>query len=167
MALVPLPNLPLVLISAAAIAAPALAQSDSAALRGAVTVEAIRAHQQALAGIATAEGGNRASGTRGYDTSVDYVAEKLRDAGYEVTVQPFHVLSFEETAPPQLARVEPDAETYSSDTDFQTMRNSGAGGKSSGSQPLVDLGSGDGGITRSMVGTTAPSTDPAPELRIV
>jgi len=139
MALVPLPNLPLVLISAAAIAAPALAQSDSAALRGAVTEEAIRAHQQALAGIATAEGGNRASGTRGYDTSVDYVAEKLRDAGYEVTVQPFHVLSFEETAPPQLARVEPDAETYSSGTDFQTMRNSGAGSVEGAVVPTIDL----------------------------
>ena len=126
-------------IVAAVIAGPALAQSDSAALRDAVTPEAIRAHQQALADIAAGEGGNRASGTQGYDASVDYVAEKLRDAGYEVTVQPFHVLSFEETAPPQLARVEPDAETYSPGTDFQTMRNSGAGSVEGVVVPTVDL----------------------------
>ena len=126
-------------IVAAAIAGPALAQTDSTALRDAVTPEAIRAHQQALADIAAGNGGNRASGTPGYDASVDYVAEKLRDAGYEVTVQPFHVLSFEETAPPQLARVEPDAETYSPGTDFQTMRNSGAGSVEGIVVPTIDL----------------------------
>ena len=126
-------------ILAAGIAGSALAQVDSTALRDAVTPEAIRAHQQALADIAAENGGNRVSGTPGYDASVDYVAEKLRDAGYEVTVQPFHVLSFEETAPPQLARVEPDAETYSPGSDFQTMRNSGAGSVEGIVVPTTDL----------------------------
>ena len=126
-------------ILAVAIAGPALAQVDSTALRDAVTPEAIRAHQQALADIAAGNGGNRVSGTPGYDASVDYVAEKLREAGYEVTVQPFHVLSFEETAPPQLARVEPDAETYSPGSDFQTMRNSGAGSVEGIVVPTTDL----------------------------
>jgi Zn-dependent M28 family amino/carboxypeptidase len=126
-------------ILAAMLAGPALAQSDSTALRAAVTPEAVRAHQQALADIAAGEGGNRASGTEGYDASVDYVAEKLRDAGYEVTVQPFHVLSFEETAPPQLARIEPDGKTYVVGTDFQTMRNSGAGSVEGTVVPTLDL----------------------------
>jgi len=39
----------------------------------------------------------------------------------------------------------------------------GAGAKSPGSQPEVELGSGVGGITRSLVGTTTPVTSPVPE----
>ena len=48
-----------------------------------------------------------------------------------------------------------------------TAGSAGAGGKSSGSQPLVELGSGVGGSTTSVVGTTTPSTDPEPENRAV
>ena len=87
-------------------------QTDSSALREAVTLEAIRAHQAALADIATANGGTRDATTPGYDASVDYVAEKLEEAGYQVTVQPFHFLTFEETAPPEMARVAPEPRDY-------------------------------------------------------
>ena len=41
-------------------------------------------HLQAFQEIAAANGGTRASGTPGYDRSADYVAEKLRAAGYVV-----------------------------------------------------------------------------------
>ena len=49
----------------AALAGPAVAQTDSSALREAVTLEAIRAHQSALADIAAANGGTRDAGTPG------------------------------------------------------------------------------------------------------
>jgi hypothetical protein len=56
--------------------------SDSANLREAVTLKNVRKHQQALQAIADANGGTRAAGTPGYDRSVDYVVNRLRDAGY-------------------------------------------------------------------------------------
>ena len=64
------------------IATPLVAQTNSAALRDAVTVAAIRAHQKVLQEIADANGGTRVSGSPGYDASARYVEQKLRDAGY-------------------------------------------------------------------------------------
>jgi Zn-dependent M28 family amino/carboxypeptidase len=104
-----------------------VAQTDSSALREAVTLAAIRAHQSALADIAAANSGTRGAGTPGYMASVTYVEEKLRAAGYQVTVQPFHFLIFEETSPPEMARVAPDPRSYVHGTDFLTVRYSGAG----------------------------------------
>src|SRR5262245_46485408 len=60
-----------------------------------VTLDGVRAHQQALQAIADANDadpfhpGSRAAGTAGYEASVDYVAGQLRDAGYDVTLQDF------------------------------------------------------------------------------
>ena len=48
-----------------------------AKLRKAVTVAGMMRHEQALQDIATANGGTRASGTPGYEASVDYVVGKL------------------------------------------------------------------------------------------
>ncbi|KGN30462.1 aminopeptidase Y [Knoellia flava TL1] len=61
-----------------------------------VTVEGVRAHQEALQKIADNSTdpvypGTRAAGTDGYDDSVDYVAGLLRDAGYQVTLDPVDV----------------------------------------------------------------------------
>ena len=61
-----------------------------------VTVEGVRAHQAELQKIADNSTdpvypGTRAAGTVGYDLSVDYVAGLLRDAGYEVTLDPVDV----------------------------------------------------------------------------
>ena len=47
----------------------------------------------AFQAIADANGGNRFSGMPGYDASVDYVAEKLEAAGYDVDVQAFDYLA--------------------------------------------------------------------------
>ena len=58
-------------------------------LRTAVTVNGILQHERALQRIANENDGTRASGTPGYDASADYVAQKLRQAGYKVTVQEF------------------------------------------------------------------------------
>ena len=59
-----------------------------------VTLEGVRAHQQAFQDIADANDdefypGTRAAGTKGYAESVEYVAGLLEDAGYNVTLDPF------------------------------------------------------------------------------
>src|SRR5882724_1771262 len=46
-------------------------------------------HLQALQDIAAASGGNRAAGTVGYDQSAQYVAERLKEAGYAVRFEEF------------------------------------------------------------------------------
>ena len=72
-----------------------------------VTVDGVRAHQAALQAIADANNGIRTSGTPGYDQSVDYVANKLRGAGYQVTVQPFEFQTFIILSPTILEQVAP------------------------------------------------------------
>lgn len=59
-------------------------------------------HVRALQAIADANGGNRAAGTPGYDRSADYVAGRLRDAGYDVRFEKFTFRFFEERSPPTL-----------------------------------------------------------------
>jgi Zn-dependent M28 family amino/carboxypeptidase len=127
------------LLAAPFLAAPAAAQTDSAALREAVTIAAIREHQAALADIAAANGGTRAAGTPGYQASIDYVEGKLEEAGYQVTVQPFHFLTFEETAPPEMARVSPEPREYVHATDFLTARYSGSGAVEGVVVPTTDV----------------------------
>jgi aminopeptidase S len=63
----------------------------SAQLRQAVTVDGLMAHERRLQEIANANGGTRYVGTPGYAASVDYVANQLRAAGYNVTIQSFQV----------------------------------------------------------------------------
>lgn len=60
-------------------------QPDLAAqLVAEVTGAGALAHLEHLQRIADSNGGNRALGTPGYDASVDYVADTLREAGYDV-----------------------------------------------------------------------------------
>lgn len=61
-----------------------------------VTLTGVRAHQAAFQKIADKSNdpvypGTRAAGTVGYDRSVDYVAGKLRKAGYRVTLDPVEI----------------------------------------------------------------------------
>jgi Zn-dependent M28 family amino/carboxypeptidase len=64
-------------------------------LRQGVTDDALMAHVTKLQEIADDHGGNRALGTPGYDASVDYVANTLRDKGFDVQTPEFEVrLSF-------------------------------------------------------------------------
>jgi Zn-dependent M28 family amino/carboxypeptidase len=60
-------------------------------------------HLEAFQDIASANGGTRASGTPGYDRSADYVAEKLKVAGYVVRFVEFEFPYFEDRTPPVLA----------------------------------------------------------------
>ncbi|MFZ2527196.1 MAG: amidohydrolase, partial [Rhodococcus sp. (in: high G+C Gram-positive bacteria)] len=68
---------------------------EAPALADAVQLDAVVGHLQELERIATDNDGNRALGTPGYDASVDYVAGKLRDAGFDVQTPEFEVTSFE------------------------------------------------------------------------
>lgn len=54
-----------------------------------LTAEGVLEHLQAFQQIADANDGNRASGTAGYDASVEYVVQRLQAAGYEPIVQEF------------------------------------------------------------------------------
>jgi hypothetical protein len=46
-------------------------------------------HLRALQDIASVSGGNRAAGSPGYDRSAEYVAERLKEAGYVVQLEEF------------------------------------------------------------------------------
>ncbi len=79
-----------------------------------VTLEGVREHQAAFQAIADANDdpfypGTRAAGTEGYADSVDYVAGLLKDAGYEVTVDP---VEFEFNFPAVLRQTAPVVATY-------------------------------------------------------
>jgi Zn-dependent M28 family amino/carboxypeptidase len=67
------------------------AKEFGAALKDKVTVDAMMGHLDELQKIADAHGGNRALGTPGYDASVDYVANTLRDTGFDVQTPDFEV----------------------------------------------------------------------------
>ncbi|MGW4794376.1 M28 family metallopeptidase [Nonomuraea sp. NPDC004297] len=88
----------------------------------------VKKHLEALQAIADANGGTRATGTPGYDASVDYVAGKLRKAGYQVTRQPIkYVKSWRESSPPVLDRTAPAARSYVPGDDFFTFQPSPSG----------------------------------------
>lgn len=107
--------------------APALAAADTTALRDAVTVAGVRAHQQALQAIADTHGGNRAAASPGHDASAAYVAGLLGAAGYDVTLQSFDFNFFEELSPSALEQLAPVAKIYVTSDDFLIMAHSGSG----------------------------------------
>ncbi len=55
------------------------------------------------------------------------MAEKLRAAGYNVTVQPFTFPFFQELSPTTFSQTAPNATTYEDGTDFAIMEYSGSG----------------------------------------
>jgi Zn-dependent M28 family amino/carboxypeptidase len=107
--------------------ASAAVPTDTSALRDAVTSDAIMDHLAELQKIADNNGDTRASGTAGYGASVDYVADLLEGAGYEVSRQPFLFNSFRELSDPVFQQVSPNAVTYVPNEDFFTAEYSGSG----------------------------------------
>lgn len=94
----------------------------AADLQAKVTVDATMAHLRKLQEIADAHDGTRVTGSPGYDASVDYVAQTLRDKGFDVETPEFtmgmfsvgkeqltvngepveaHVIDFSGASPPQ------------------------------------------------------------------
>jgi Zn-dependent M28 family amino/carboxypeptidase len=117
--------------------------TDTSKLRQAVTVNGILAHERAFQKIADQNVFNgvptRASGTPGYDASVNYVVGKLRGAGYNVTVQPFTFPFFQETGPQEFERLAPTFRDYVRGTDFDIMEYSGAGDVTGNVVPTNDI----------------------------
>ena len=127
-----------VALPAAAPAKPAK-KDPSVALQQAVTVQGMLRHERALANIAERNGGTRASGTPGFAKSRDYVVARLKDAGYDVTVQPFDFPFFQQNGPATLERTGDGAKTYTEGpgNDFNIMQYSGSGDVSANVE-LVD-----------------------------
>jgi hypothetical protein len=91
------------------------------------TAEGAFRHLQALQEIATASGGNRAAGTVGYDRSAQYVADRLKEAGYTVRFEEFEFPFFEEKSPPVLLLSKPDgSQEPASGNAVRTLASSGS-----------------------------------------
>ncbi|HEX6151356.1 M28 family peptidase [Nocardioides sp.] len=108
---------------------PALADPNNNSVRKltkAVTLKGVLRHSNAFQAIADAHGDNRASGLPGYDASADYVADKLRKAGYQVTVQPFDFAYFEEFGS-SFSQIAPSATNYVDGEQYDLMDYSGDG----------------------------------------
>ncbi|MDP9373816.1 MAG: M28 family metallopeptidase [Chloroflexota bacterium] len=101
--------------------------ANTGGFRKAVTLEGVRAHQAALQAIADANGGNRLSGTAGFDASAQYVFDTLTAAGYSPSYQEFTFLLNADRTPAVLQRTAPTAKTYIDGVDFQSMSYSGNG----------------------------------------
>ncbi|WP_241260619.1 M28 family metallopeptidase [Rhodococcus sp. KRD197] len=71
-----------------------VAIADGPGLADAITEDAMVAHLEELEEIASANDGNRAAGTSGYDASVDYLRGKLEAAGFEVQTPEFEFDQF-------------------------------------------------------------------------
>ena len=85
-----------------------------------VTLTGVREHQAAFQAIASANGNTRATGTAGYDESVDYVVDTLTAAGYNVTLDEFPYVY---TPPALLQQTAPISAVY----ETGTYTGSGAG----------------------------------------
>ena len=107
-------------------AAQAIDRVNTEQLRNRVTVNGILEHERALQRIAIAHGGNRAATTAGYDASVDYVASRLRDAGYRVSFDEFDFPEWTLNGPSTLAEVSPTARPFTEGTDYIVSQFSGA-----------------------------------------
>jgi aminopeptidase Y len=83
------------------------ANNTFAKIQQCVTLAGVRAHQTALQAVANDNGGNRVSGSPGYDESTDYVAAQLAAAGYSVSLQEFQFQTFITLTPSILDRVSP------------------------------------------------------------
>jgi hypothetical protein len=81
-----------------------------------VTVGGILSHERVFQRIANQNGGTRASGTPGYEASADYVAGRLRAAGYTVTGQEFVFPFYQELSPAVLEQVSPTPTDYETGT---------------------------------------------------
>jgi Iap family predicted aminopeptidase len=80
----------------------------------------LREHLRALQEIADENGGNRAAGTPGSEASAEYVAERLREDGWRVELDPVTFPYFDERSPPRLDDLEEGSQ-------FRTLSYSGSG----------------------------------------
>ena len=88
-------------------------------------------YMKAFQGIADANPGpdgmpSRNSGEPGYKASVDYVAGLMRQAGYDVTIQPYKFFYFAFTAPPVLKEVSPAPHDYALASEWNPGQSTGS-----------------------------------------
>ena len=105
----------------------------------AVSGKNVKKHLQVLQAIAKIHDNTRVSGTAGFDASRDYVARRLRAAGYDVTIQPCEFTFDGYVTPPVLRRDSPaKTYTYGFFSDYVAMGDSPAGSVT-GTIQAVDL----------------------------
>ncbi len=68
---------------------------------------------------------SRNSGEPGYKASADYVAQKMTDAGYNVTIQQYTFTYFAYKAPPTMSEVSPVAHDYGLSTEWNSGQSVG------------------------------------------
>jgi Iap family predicted aminopeptidase len=104
----------------AAEGAAALATGDGRVEAAEIRAPGLRDHLQELQEIAQENGGNRAAGTPGSEASAEYVADRLRAAGWRVELEPVAFPYFDERSAPRLDDLEEGDE-------FRTLSYSGSG----------------------------------------
>lgn len=134
------------LMTAGALAA-APAHADEVPLPDLVTAEAIEAHLVNLNTIAEYNGGNRATGTPGYDVAALYVEDQLKRAGYEPYRHEYDYEAWRENSPPVLSQTTPEKIDYEPGEHFATMSYSGAGSVRGNKVTAVNPGAGDSGCS--------------------
>ena len=100
----------------------------------AITATELSEHLNALQRVADRSGGTRAAGTPGYDASVDYVAGRLRAAGWRVGSQPVALPYFEL----RRASLRVGGRPLRRERDFQVLSYSGSGSVTGTIRPAGD-----------------------------
>jgi Peptidase family M28/PA domain len=116
--------LPLLLVAAMLVGCDSVDEGDSEqAPPPEITRAELEQHLRALQEITDRHGGTRAAGTRGYDASVEYVVERLREARWRVRLEPVRFPYFEL----RRASVTIGGRKLRSARDFQVLSYTGAG----------------------------------------
>jgi aminopeptidase Y len=112
-------------------------QQLATSLRDALDPAPILADLDRLAAVTDEHGGTRAAGSDGYAAAAEWVAGELRDAGYEVTLDPVSVPSFSQSGPGELEILADGAPALEGPRDFKAMLLSPSGDVTG---PLYALG---------------------------
>ncbi|HET7351380.1 MAG TPA: PA domain-containing protein, partial [Marmoricola sp.] len=108
-----------------------------------VTLKGVMEHEHAFQAIADENNGHRASGSSGYNASVDYVMERMRKAGYSVSKQEFDYNAFEDLGGSTLQQLTPNDVTYEEGVHFSATDHSEPGSASAAVTPVdIQLGVG-------------------------
>jgi Zn-dependent M28 family amino/carboxypeptidase len=120
-------------------AASAIDTVDTKKLRNRVTVDGILEHLRAFQEIAIAHDGNRAAATPGYDASVDYVVNRMKAAGYKVTLNEFDFPLWTLNQPSTVDWVGNDTDNWVEETDFVTAQYSSSADLTATVVPTNDI----------------------------
>ena len=96
-----------------------------------IQTDELMAHMQAFQAIADANPGpdgmpSRNSGEPGYKASADYVAQVMKDAGYNVTIQTYKFFYFAYTALPVFKEISPTTHDFAVTGEFNPGQSTGS-----------------------------------------